>query len=98
MYATEELVTVTLLCGVQMMKAVIDKFGVDVLTELVDESHFQATVTVCPSPTFYRWVFGWGSLVEIEGPEEVREKYREMLEKGLERYNAPSTAGEYTQR
>ena len=148
MYATEELVTVQLLCHEPMMKAIVDKFGIDVpieteydeaavevpvedtdepLTETdapeedaqakdggcepmiidaepngaenpepivqvvtylkkVPTGRFRATVNVCPSPTFYRWVFGWGGLVEIEGPEDIRGQFREMLDEEMEKY------------
>ena len=49
----------------------------------LDEDHFTAHVTVCPSPTFYRWVFGWGGAVKMLAPEKVKMEYKEMLKKAL---------------
>lgn len=78
MYDTEEAAEVTLLCDSSVMRGIIDKFGEDVRIRARDESHFAATVTVCPSPTFYGWVFQWGELIKIEGPADVKEGYFEM--------------------
>lgn len=86
MFATQETTEVKLLCDNTMMKAVIDKFGVKVRTKAVDEDHFLATVKVCASPTFYRWVFGWGGLIQIEGPDSLKEQYKHMLLEELEQY------------
>ena len=85
MYGTDETVEVQLLCHRSTMRALIDRFGPGVSTQPVDEDHFRAAVTVCPSQTFYRWVFGWGwdGSIVIEGPEEVRRQYQKMLRKAL---------------
>ena len=85
MYGTEEPIEVTLLCDNRVMRAIIDNFGTDASTQPVDENHFRVTVTVCPSPTFYRWLFGWGwdGAIVIEGPEEVQKQYKKMLRKAL---------------
>ena len=79
MFATQATTEVKLLCENSMMKAIIDKFGTKVHTKAVDKDHFLATVKVCTSPTFYRWVFGWGGMMRIEGPEEVQSHYRDVL-------------------
>ena len=47
------------------MKAVIDHFGHSVRTKAMGKDHFLATVKVCHSATFYRWVFGWGGKIRI---------------------------------
>lgn len=78
MYDTQETAEVTLLCDSSVMRGIIDKFGEDVRIRARDESHFAATVSVCPSPTFYGWVFQWGGLIKIEGPADVKEGYFEM--------------------
>ena len=44
---------------------------------------FTARVTVCTSPTFFRWVFGFGGKIRITGPEDVSEQYRGMLLRAL---------------
>ena len=69
---------VTLLCENSAMRSVIDHFGEDVATEVVDAKHFRATVDVAPTPPFFAWVFTFGGAIRIEGPGEVLEKMRDM--------------------
>ena len=68
------------------MNAIIDHFGKKVRTKAVDENHFKAIVTVSPSPTFYRWVFGWNGAIKILGPENVKAEYKAYLQDVLENY------------
>ena len=84
MFGSDEETEVELLCETGMMNGIVDQFGTKAKTEVVDEQHFRVTVTVCPSPTFYRWVFGWNGGIRITGPEEIQAEYRAMLEKALE--------------
>ena len=69
---------VTLLCENRTMRNVIDHFGEDVATEVMDASHFQATVDVAPTPPFFSWVFTFGGAIRIEGPAEVLAKMKNM--------------------
>lgn len=69
---------VMLLCENSAMRSVIDHFGEDVATEVVDANHFRATVDVAPTPPFFSWVFTFGGAIRIEGPAEVLEKMRGM--------------------
>ena len=84
MFPADEQVPVELLCESFIMKAIIDQFGIKVQTEETDDNHFKATVSVCPSPTFYQWVFGWNGAMKILSPENILEEYRAMCRKGLE--------------
>ena len=86
MFSTEETEEVTLLCDVELMKAVIDHFGANVRTKPVGENQFRVTVKVCPSPTFYRWVFGWSEGIIIEAPQHLKEQFINLLYKELDRY------------
>ena len=86
MFSTDKTVTVQLLCENGVMKFVIDQFGQKVRTKVIDENHFRAIVKVCPSPTFFRWVFGFGGKIVIEGPEEIQNQYRVMLKKEISLY------------
>lgn len=86
MFSTEETVEVTLLCDTELMKAVIDHFGSNVRTKPTGENQFRVTVKVCTSPTFYRWVFGWGGRMRIEGPETVIAHYQKLLMNEIARY------------
>lgn len=86
MFATQETAEVKLMCDNEIMKAVIDVFGSNVRTKAVDKEHFLATVKVCLSPTFFRWVFGWDGKMTLEGPEEIKNQYKNMLMNELARY------------
>jgi len=81
MFANEEPEEVTLLCENSVMNGVIDKFGTGVKTKRQGKNQFLARVNVVVSPTFFSWVFQWEGRVKITGPEEVLEKYKEMLKK-----------------
>ena len=84
MYDTDETVDVKLLCKNYIMNAIIDRFGKSVNVVVADDEHFTVKVKVCPSPTFYRWVFGWNGDMKILGPDNVKEEYRAMAMKALE--------------
>ena len=86
MFATQETAEVKLLCENDLMKSVIDVFGTNVRTKAVDKGHFLATVKVCLSPTFFRWVFGWDGHVMIDGPDQIKRHYIDILEAELSRY------------
>ena len=75
---------VELLCENGMMNTVLDHFGDKVKTRRADEEHFSFTAEVSVSPTFLAWVFEFGGKIKILGPENVKEKYTELLEKASE--------------
>ena len=83
MYDNQVPEEVTLFCHNDVMKGVIDKFGLDITVRKAGKSHFRTKVKVCTSPTFYSWVFQWGGLVRIEGPEIAVNEYKEMVRKAL---------------
>jgi len=66
---------VTLKCENSLMKSVIDRFGEDVDTEILDDEHFLATAPVSASPTFFGWVFSFGGRMEILEPDNVVADY-----------------------
>lgn len=78
-----EQLEVSLLCENEMMDAIIDRFGEKVKTEAADEAHFRLTVPVFVNSVFFSWIFGFGGKVKIEGPEEVKAGYREMVGKAM---------------
>ena len=84
MYGGEDTVEVELLCEMPLMNAIIDNFGSSVDAEEVDVDHFKAKVTVSPSPTFYRWVFGWDGAMKIIGPQSVKDEYKAMVQRAKE--------------
>lgn len=76
--------TVELICDNNVMDSIIDKFGTGVATENISNSQFRATVKVAVSHIFYSWIFGFGGKVRIEGPEDIRQKYSELLQKAMD--------------
>ena len=84
MYDTDEPIAVQLLCHVSVMKYLIDKFGLDFDSEIVDDAHFKAKINVCTSATFYRWVFGFAGLIKILGPDSTILDYKTRLKAALE--------------
>ena len=72
--------TVELQCDNSVMDAIIDRFGEEVETHELDDSTFIACVEVATSHIFYNWIFGFGGLVKIKGPEEVKAGYAELVE------------------
>ena len=75
----EETRTVTLRCENSLMKSIIDRFGTKVKTTVVDKEHFSAMVEVSVSPTFFGWVVSFGGRMEIAAPEDVVERYLNLL-------------------
>lgn len=75
---------VELVCDNDLMKLVIDKFGVGIKTERISETQFNATVTVAISKTFYAWVFRFAGQMRIAEPESVRQEYLDMARNVLE--------------
>lgn len=75
---------VDLICSNDVMDAMLDKFGKDVTTYAYDMENFRAEVEVAVSNVFFSWIFGFGGKVRINGPEDVKEKYREMVLKAAE--------------
>ena len=64
-----------------LVGVVIDRFGTDVMIHPHKESLFYATVTVTVSPQFFGWLAGIGKGIRISWPEDVREEYRQYLQK-----------------
>ena len=70
---------VELICSNEVMDAIIDRFGEDVVTYANDMNTFRVVVNVAVSHVFYSWVFGFGGKVKIKGPEEVKKEYKAMV-------------------
>lgn len=81
----DDLCTVELLCENDTMRNVIDRFGENVRTWIVDDHHFCASVCVEAGPPFFGWIFTFGGKIQILGPASILERMRHMakwLEKG----------------
>lgn len=74
---------VELICDNEVMDSIIDKFGTDVTTYANNMTSFRAVVNVAVNHVFYSWVFGFGGKVKIKGPENVKQKYTDMLNEAV---------------
>ncbi len=83
MYKGKEVI-VELQCRNDLMKTMIDKFGEDVETAILDDEHFKVTASVSLSPTFYGWVFEFGGDIRILSPIEAKDAYYNMVTKAAE--------------
>ena len=71
---------ITLLCENGAMRSVVDHFGEEVETEIVDSTHFRAIIEAVPSPPFFSWVFTFCGRIRIAGPEDVLDEMRKMAD------------------
>ena len=62
-----------------LAKVVIDRFGNDILMVALDKTRFSITIDVELSPTFYSWIFMFGTNARILSPESVRSRYIGMI-------------------
>ena len=85
MYAAgEERTPVKLLCENDTMDTMIDRFGKNVKTKVIDLEHFETNVAVAVNDVFFGWIFGFRGKVKIVGPEDVKVKYTEMVRAATE--------------
>ena len=63
----------------QLVGAVLDRLGRDVMLIPDGDSHFTVTADVVVSPQFFAWVCGFRSLAQIIGPEDVVREMREHM-------------------
>ena len=76
--------TVEIKCTNDLMDVIVDRFGESVNTQELGSNCFKAIVDVSISPTFYGWVFGFGSKMTILAPAEVKCEYVEMAKKAIQ--------------
>ena len=74
---------VKLRVNIQLVNAVIDRFGKGVSMIPDGEQHFTMTVRVALSPIFYGWLFQFGDLCEVLSPQSLKEELRVRAEKLL---------------
>lgn len=70
---------VELLCDNKLMGSIVDKFGEDAQTEIVDDYHFKAKVEVEISGVFFGWVIASGGSMRIIGPDNVLNEFRKTI-------------------
>ena len=79
-------VTICLEAHNRLVGVVLDRFGRDIMIHRKDPEHFKTLVRVNISDQFFGWIASLGPDVVIASPDEVRDKYREFLEKSLSNY------------
>lgn len=75
-----EITTIELACDNELMKTMIDRFGSDVETAVLDDAHFKVTADVALSPTFYGWLFEFGGKIRLLSPPNACNEYKAMIE------------------
>lgn len=68
--------TVTLRFSDKLIGPVLDKFGEDTKMTRVDDHTVEATVQVRIAPTFWGWLFQFGTDMDIVQPETLKEEYK----------------------
>ena len=76
-----EICEVELLCENKLMSSIVDKFGTDVKTEIVDDEHFKAIVGVNLSGNFYGWVLASKGKMQILTPDRARDEFQGIVDK-----------------
>ena len=69
-----------------LVNAVFDRFGREVMLIPDGEEHFNFTVPVAVSPMFLSWVIGFGGKAKILYPQSVVEQYKRLCQDVLNQY------------
>lgn len=77
---------VELVCDNGVMDAIIDKFGPDVETYACDQHNFRVIAEIAIGSVFFNWIFGFGGLVKIKAPEDVKEEYKKQVLKAADAF------------
>ncbi len=70
--------TVELECNNELMKYIMDRFGMNVCVREKTTNTFSVKVRVELSPTFYAWVFQFGGGIRILRPKDAVEGYEKL--------------------
>ena len=65
----------------RLVGVILDRFGTDIMIIPAGEEYFRINVRVSVSNQFLGWVFGLGNGVRILGPDNVKNKMKEEIEK-----------------
>ena len=72
----------------RMVGAVLDRLGRDAALVPDGPDHFTVTADVVVSPQFFAWIFGFHTLAQIVGPQDVVEEMGNYLAQVAEMYAA----------
>ena len=69
-----------------LLNAVIDRFGQDIMLIPESEEYFNFTASVAVSPMFLSWVIGFGNKAKILYPESVVQQYKQLCQDVINQY------------
>ena len=81
-----DLVSVKMRFHRELVNAVVDRFGRDIMLIPDGDDYFNFTVPVAVSPMFLSWVIGFGNKAKILYPQSVVEKYQQLCRDVLSQY------------
>ena len=70
---------ITLICDNQYIQDLVDRFGEDIVTDIIDEQTFRAKVNASPCIAFFSWVFSYCGGIRIATPLDVKKQYEKAL-------------------
>ena len=76
--------TVMLICDNSLMDAIIDRFGENVVTYAYDMQNFRVDVEVAVNSVLFSWIVGFGGLVKIKHPDDVKVEYAKFVTKAYD--------------
>lgn len=79
-------VTVRLQFDRSLLNAVIDRFGAKAPMHAIDEAHFTLTAPVEVGPTFFGWLFQFGTQAKLLSPDEVKAEFTDYCRGVLSQY------------
>lgn len=71
----------------QLVGAVLDRLGQDAMLIPDGEDHFTVTANIVASTQFFAWIFGFGDLAQILGPDTVISRMLEQMKTVQGLYN-----------
>lgn len=82
-----DLVNIKLKFKNELVNTVIDRFGKDVILDVLDENNFYIWTEVAISSTFFGWLAQFGNKVKILSPNSVIDEYRDYIKEIMVEYN-----------
>ena len=81
---------VTMRFSNKLLEAVIDRFGLDVKINPIDDKHFRVVHEVVVSTEFFGWLFSMGTGARLLSPLQVAQKFKKWLKDVHEIYQVPA--------
>ena len=72
----------------QLVGAVLDRLGNEIMLIPEGDEHFIVTADVVVSPQFFAWIFGFGDMVQILGPDAVIDRMASHIRAVMAKYDS----------